>query len=65
VRHLFSHRSLTLRIERFAPLDGTELRTSPGDELRWCSPAELDELPLSALMRKVLKARAEQRQRLL
>jgi A/G-specific adenine glycosylase len=65
VRHLFSHRSLTLRIERFAPLDGTELRTSPGDELRWCSPAELGELPLSALMRKVLKARAEQRQRLL
>jgi A/G-specific adenine glycosylase len=63
VRHLFSHRSLTLRIERFALAQGSsaELRSAPGDELRWCSPAELAELPLSALMRKVLQARTEQR----
>ncbi len=67
VRHLFSHRSLTLRIERFAltPDAPTELKTSPNDELRWCTPADLDQLPLSTLMRKVLKARTDLRQRLL
>jgi adenine-specific DNA glycosylase len=67
VRHLFSHRSLTLGLARFELSTGssTRLASEAGDELRWCTPAELDELPLSTLMRKVLKALAEHRQRLL
>jgi adenine-specific DNA glycosylase len=67
VRHLFSHRSLTLGLARFelASASSTQLAPRAADELRWCTPAELDELPLSSLMRKVLKARAEHRQRLL
>jgi A/G-specific adenine glycosylase len=67
VRHLFTHRSLTLHLERFALADGghTQLAAADVDELRWCSPAELDALPLSTLMRKVLKTLADSRRRLL
>ena len=51
VRHLFTHRDL--RLELFALEDrGGRLARSP--EARFASPAELDALPLSSLMKKAL-----------
>lgn len=51
VRHLFSHRALTLNLIRLRPSGGRLRRDS---DTRFCGPAELAELPLSALMRKTL-----------
>ena len=51
VRHLFTHRDL--RLELYALEDrGGRLARSP--DARFCSPADLDALPLSRLMKKAL-----------
>ncbi len=52
VRHIFSHRALTLRVVRLSRPSG---RLRPGSDARWCSPSELQGLPLSALMKKTLR----------
>lgn len=53
VRHLFTHRSLTLRL---VELERTAGKHSPDGEVesRLCSEADLQALPLSKLMRKAL-----------
>lgn len=51
VRHVFTHRDLRLRVISLEARGRT--RRDASDQLRWCSPAELDELPLSRLMQKV------------
>ena len=52
VRHTFTHRALTLHVVRLGRPSG---RLRPGSDARWCSPRELRELPLSALMKKTLR----------
>jgi A/G-specific adenine glycosylase len=51
LRHVFSHRALTLHVIR---LERSAGRTQKSDDVRWCTPDELAELGLSALMRKTL-----------
>ena len=51
VRHLFSHRALTLEVVRLERVAG---RLRSGSEARWCSTEQLTALPLSALMQKTL-----------
>ncbi len=53
LRHVFSHRALTLRLVRLRRLSG-RMRSSAADA-RWCAHDEARRLPLSALMRKALK----------
>jgi len=72
VRHVFTHRHLTLVLIRCTPLTprsrGTQSNASGdagGTTARWCGPAELEELPLSRLMQKVLAEIAASRERLL
>ena len=52
VRHVFTHRALTLHVVRLEPPSG---RLRSGSDARWCSPAEIHELPLSTLMKKTLR----------
>jgi len=52
IRHIFTHRALTLQVVRLGPPSG---RLRPGSDARWCSPAEIAQLPLSALMKKTLR----------
>lgn len=52
VEHAFTHRSLTLTLLRLRPGAG---RLRRGGEARFCTPAQLDELALSALTRKTLQ----------
>jgi A/G-specific adenine glycosylase len=52
VRHVFTHRDLRLRVISLEARG--RARRSAGEQLRWCSPASLQELPLSRLMQKVL-----------
>ncbi len=52
VKHVFTHRSLSLRVRELR-LESGRLRRA-GDGARWCGPAELLELPLSKLTRKAL-----------
>jgi A/G-specific adenine glycosylase len=56
VRHLFTHRDLTLSLHRFDAGAKPSRAPAPRSDARWCSREELEELPLSGLMRKVLKA---------
>jgi A/G-specific adenine glycosylase len=54
VRHVFTHRALTLRVVALEQLGG---RLRPGtdpEQTRWCTRAEIEALPLSRLMHKVL-----------
>lgn len=51
VRHAFTHRALWLRVVRLEREAG---RLRGSDDVRWCSPAELERLPLSSLARKTL-----------
>ena len=53
VRHLFSHRALTLSVVRLERLGG-RLPGSAAGEARWLLREELARLPLSVLMRKAL-----------
>lgn len=52
VRHVFTHRALTLHVVRLEQPSG---RLRRGSDARWCSPGEIRELPLSALMKKTLR----------
>jgi len=70
VRHVFSHRTLTLVLKHCSPLDRRAtapppLSTSDDMEARWCSDADLAELPISRLMQKVLLELEAARRRLL
>ena len=51
--HQFTHRVLRLRVLRLLRTSG-RLRPGMRDEARWCSAAELAQLPLSTLMKKTL-----------
>ncbi|MBW2413186.1 MAG: A/G-specific adenine glycosylase [Deltaproteobacteria bacterium] len=53
VRHAFTHRALTLRVVSLQPEPG-RLRRASRDAARFCSSAEVADLPLSVLMRKTL-----------
>ena len=53
VRHQLSHRLLDVRVLELE-LVGGRLRQTARGEARWCGPAELEALPLSTLMRKIL-----------
>ncbi len=53
VRHVFSHRALTLSVLELRRVSG-RLRSALSDRVRWCSRAELSQLPLSKLTRKAL-----------
>ena len=53
VKHVFSHRSLLLRLIALERCGG-RLRATTRSEARWCEPHELRELPLSKLMDKSL-----------
>jgi len=53
VRHVFTHRALTLRVVSLRPGPG-RLRGGARDDARFCSPGDVADLPLSALMRKTL-----------
>ncbi len=52
VRHAFTHRALTLRVVELEHRGG-RLRARDG-EARWCSRSEVDALPLSRLVRKLI-----------
>ena len=52
VRHVFTHRALTLHLVRLVRSSG---RLRSGSDALWCSPADLGGLPLSALMKKTLR----------
>jgi A/G-specific adenine glycosylase len=52
VRHVFTHRDLSLRLISLEARG--RARRGDGEQLRWCTRASLDELPLSRLMHKVL-----------
>ena len=52
VRHIFTHRALTLEVVRLKPVSGRLRSDSSG---RWCTPREVADLPLSALMKKTLR----------
>jgi hypothetical protein len=54
VEHLFTHRALTLDVVELDPAPNSRLRRS-GVPVRWCARSDLDELPLSALMKKTLR----------
>ena len=55
VRHVFTHRDLTLRVVELER-DGGRKRAPAGDaEALWCGSAEIARLPLSRLMHKVLE----------
>jgi A/G-specific adenine glycosylase len=51
LRHVFTHRELTLRLLRLHRT-GPTLRSTLSDDARWFRPAELGDLPLSSLARK-------------
>ncbi len=53
VRHLLSHRALDVRVQELELVAG-RLRASARGEARWCAPGDLEELALSALMKKIL-----------
>jgi A/G-specific adenine glycosylase len=53
VRHVFTHRALELRVIALERAGG-RLRRGSAEQARWCSRAEIDRLPLSRLMHKVL-----------
>jgi A/G-specific adenine glycosylase len=53
LRHVFTHRELTLRLLRLHRAGPTP-RTTPSDDARWFRPAELLDLALSSLARKSL-----------
>ncbi len=69
VRHVFSHRDLTLVLVRChlsdSPSAARRVSSSKDSMLRWCSTKELDELPLSRLMQKVRREIDLSRRRLL
>jgi A/G-specific adenine glycosylase len=58
VRHVFTHRALTLGVFELEP-DGGRLRRTSSESTptaaRWCGPAARAELPLSTLMKKALR----------
>ena len=59
VQHIFTHRALTLRIVRLHPHSAaprTARRSAEQADMRWCTRDELQNLPLSKLMRKALSA---------
>ena len=53
VRHVFTHRALTLRVVSLRPEPG-RLRCGEGHVARFCSPGDVADLPLSVLMHKTL-----------
>jgi hypothetical protein len=53
VRHVFTHRALTLRVIALE-LRGGRLRRDCSGQARWCTRAQIDGLPLSRLMHKAL-----------
>jgi A/G-specific adenine glycosylase len=53
LRHVFTHRALTLRVLELRRRGG-RLRSDPSDA-RWCGPAERGALPLSRLTQKVVE----------
>jgi A/G-specific adenine glycosylase len=53
VRHVFTHRALELRVVALERTGG-RLRRASAEQARWCSRAEIEGLPLSRLMQKVL-----------
>ncbi len=59
VRHVFTHRALTLDVLELRLESGRLRPTRPGgegaDDARWCTPAQASELPLSRLTRKALR----------
>ena len=55
VRHVFSHRDLTLRVVELDRRGGRKRARSGDVESRWCGAAEIAQLPLSRLMHKVLE----------
>ncbi len=54
LRHVFTHRALTLRIVSLEKTGG-RLRPGLGSDVRWCSRVERRSLPLSTLMKKALR----------
>jgi len=61
VRHVFTHRELVAEVydvDGLTPADGPPDERSPNDDVRWASPAQLKDLAVSSLLRKLLAAGA-------
>jgi adenine-specific DNA glycosylase len=54
IRHVFTHRVLDLRVVALERRSG-RLARGRADHARWCSRAQLESLPLSRLMHRVLE----------
>ncbi len=54
VRHVFTHRALTLRVVALERVAGRLRAGADPDQARWCTRREIEALPLSRLMQKVL-----------
>jgi A/G-specific adenine glycosylase len=52
VRHVFTHRALTLQVVRLTAVSG---RLGRDSHARWCTPREIRDLPISTPMRKTLR----------
>jgi A/G-specific adenine glycosylase len=56
VRHVFTHRTLTLRVIELKPRDARRPRAhARAAGVRWCSPRQIARLPLSRLMHKAMR----------